>query len=103
METPPQNITPDTHVRLKLERMLALLIGIVGGAVAATTVVIGWKDRVEAHMANQFVHVEPDFSQRHGHLVGTYDLDQSLTEMRKAAEDEKAAVDKLTLTPIHFE
>lgn len=100
---PPQSITPNTHVRLTLTLVVSIVGSLILGAATATAVVIRWTSKVDDHMANEYVHPEPDFVIRHGHLVGTYDLDQALRDVREAAKAEKEAVDQLTLSPLHFE
>lgn len=95
-------ITPDTHVRMSLTKVVALIGGIVAivtGGVASwfgiTSLIREVSNRVEVHIKDTNVHLEPDYQKDHGRPVGKWDINAWQTQNTRALENLQLAVDQL--------
>lgn len=91
-----RDISPDgTHVRMSLARFISVVIGI---AMAVGTTV-GIYLSVRWHTANTYIHLDPDFREKHGPPVGTRDLELSKESTEQAINTiVKVHIDELART-----
>lgn len=98
----PSEITPDTHVRLSLAKLIAALGTIIMLVFVAA---VAWRglqsaierlgERLAVHIANDDVHIDKDYQKDHGRPVGKWDVDAYKAETTQAIEKLNTAVDQL--------
>lgn len=95
-------ITPETHVRMSLNKLVAVVGAVI---VLVFTAAVAWRglqgaietigNRLAAHMADKEVHIEPGYQFDHGRPVGKHDVDASQAATNLALKELREAVDGL--------
>lgn len=97
------DLTPETHVRVTVAKVVAILGVIIVVTASAVTWVDSIQTRIHDHEKDEHLHLDPTFERTHGHVIGTWDLDAALREQRDIVKAWGESVDKLTTTPLHLE
>jgi hypothetical protein len=95
-------ITPDTHVRMSLNKTLtvagALVVIATGAAGAWFAVGAAIRDlskELAVHIKNSEVHIEPGYQFDHGRPVGKHDVEAYQAATEQALEKLRESVDGL--------
>jgi hypothetical protein len=95
-------ITPDTHVRMSINKLVAIGISVIVGVFLAAVAWTGVHGAIESlgkalatHIGDREVHIEPGYQFDHGRPVGKHDVEAYQAETNQALKDLSAAVDAL--------
>lgn len=104
-ETPSpesREITPDTHVRMSINKLVAIVGAVIVGVFMAAVAWSGIHTAIEslgkelaAHIGNQAVHIDKDYQFDHGRPVGKHDVEAYQAETNQALKELREAVDGL--------
>ena len=78
---PQRSISADTTVKTSLAKAATGLVLIVSAAVAATAWVATLQQKLNSHIADEAVHIDPHQYKAHGDVVGKFDFDIAMAHM----------------------